>query len=277
VYAYRVQRLDELRDSSASTALRIGHVRVTWDVTGETKEHMYAVLHFGGHDFSCGVRTWEDRGTYEEMRGQLGSRYARYSMADMVRAMDDWFPGASFALPHLFLEERRRVLANVTRALLEKHEEAYRRIWDESRKLVHYLRQADAPIPEALRIVARHVLEAEARALLATAPETRGIPPAVFELVSEAQGLGLVLDLAPARPRVHEAVHTALVAVAEAPTSALVAEVLALVAGAQRLGVPFGLWAVQNQFFEIWRARAGDRPLLQPLARALGFDIPTTP
>jgi hypothetical protein len=72
-------------------------------------------------------------------------------------------------------------------------------------------------------------------------------------------------------------VHTALVAVAEAPTSALVAEVLALVAGAQRLGVPFGLWAVQNQFFEIWRARAGDRPLLQPLARALGFDIPTTP
>ena len=97
--------------------------------------------------------------TAEEMRAELTTRYTRVSMADMVRAMDEWFPGESFALRHLFLEERRHILAIVTRTLLDKHEEAYRRIWNESRKLVHYLRDVDAPIPEALRLVARHVLE----------------------------------------------------------------------------------------------------------------------
>ncbi|MBI2217951.1 MAG: DUF3536 domain-containing protein [Candidatus Rokubacteria bacterium] len=277
IYAFRVRRLDEVGESYAGTALRIAHVRVSSEITGDTKEQMYAVLHFGGHDFSCGVRAWEDRVTYDEMKAQLTSRYARFSMADMVRAMDDWFPGQSFSLPHLFLEERRRVLANVTRAVLDKHEEAYRRIWDESRKLVHYLRQADAPIPEALRIVARHVLEEEARALLATVPQARAIPHTLFELVDEAQALGLTLDLTPARPAMHEAVRTALAAVAEVPRPERAADALALVSGAQQLGVRFGLWAVQNQFFDIWRARPGDRLVLQPLALALGFELPLTP
>jgi alpha-amylase/alpha-mannosidase (GH57 family) len=277
IYAFRVRRVDEERDAYAGTAFTIAHVRVSSEITGETKDQMYAVLHFGGHDFSCGVRAWEDLVTYEEMKADLTSRYARYSMADMVRAMDDWFPGEPFSLRHLFLEERRRVLANVTRAVLDKHEEAYRRIWDESRKLVHYLRQADAPIPEALRIVARHVLEEEARGLLAAGVTRRAIPETVFELVAEAQALGLALDLAPARDSMYEAVHAALAGVATIRTADRVADALALVTGAQQLSVPFRLWTVQNEFFAIWRDCPDDRPTLVPLARALGFELPLTP
>ena len=40
-------------------------------MTGETRELMYAVVHFGGHDFSCGVRAWEDAATYEAMKADL--------------------------------------------------------------------------------------------------------------------------------------------------------------------------------------------------------------
>src|SRR5438105_15446041 len=60
IYAYRVERLDEARHASDSTALRIAHVRVRAEATGETRETMYALIHYGGHDFTCGIRAWED-------------------------------------------------------------------------------------------------------------------------------------------------------------------------------------------------------------------------
>jgi hypothetical protein len=235
---------------------------------------MFAVLHFGGHDFACGVRAFEDRRTYEEMKADLLARYARFSMADMVRALDDYFPGESFSLPHLFLEERRRVLANVTRAVLERHEETYRRIWEDSRKLVHYLRQADAPIPDALALIGRHVLESEANERLTTTPMNGGIPANVFELVSEARQLGFTLDLSAAKDAMGEAITRSLQAVRDDATRERISQAAVLIGGAMHLGIRFGLWGTQNEFFELWGALPDTRQDLLPLAELLGFALP---
>jgi hypothetical protein len=44
VYAYGVSRLDETGEAYADTQVRIGHARVTFEVTGETREAAYALL-----------------------------------------------------------------------------------------------------------------------------------------------------------------------------------------------------------------------------------------
>ena len=273
VYAYRVERLDEARESVDSTALRVAHVRVSSEITGETRDMMYALLHFGGHDFSCGIRAWDDQATYDAVKADLLGRLARQSVADLVRGLDEYFPGGLSALSHLFLDERRRVLASVIRATLDRHEETYRKIWEETRKLVHYLREVDAPLPEALAIVARHVLEQQVAAELQPLPELGAIPDRAFAIVGEAQTLGLTLDLAPLRFIMHRAVTQALDAIAEEPSSERVARATALIEGARRLGVPYGHWATQNRFFQLWRERPDARDVLLPLATTLGFSL----
>ena len=273
VYAYRVQRLDEARESYDVTTLRVAGVRVSSEITGDVKESMFAVLHFGGHDIVCGVRAFEDRSSYEDTKTALLARYADHSLAAMVRAMDDAFPGQSFALPDLFLEERRRVLANVTRAIVERQEETYRRIWEESRKLVHYLRQADAPLPDMLALIARHVLELEVIALLRQASPA-GIPPAALEQVDEARRLGLALDLLPAKGAISRTIHAALDRLDAEPTPEHIARVVTLISGAREMAVPFGLWAVQNRFFALWQRHPGERAALAPLSTLLGFALP---
>ena len=272
VHAYRVARLDQARDAYGGTTLRIAHVRVQSQITGEAWEAMYALLHFGGHDVTCALRAWEGRATYDRMKEDLLRRFAHHSLADMVRGLDEFFP-AEFALPHLFLDERRQVLARVIASVLDKHEETYRRIWEENHKLVRYLRQADAPIPEALAIVARHVLEQEARAELARLGDGGALPERAAELVREARALGLTLDLAPATPALRRAVLGALDAVAAEPGAERVAAVQRLVQEAGVLGVDFGLWEAQNRLFEIWRAQPEARPVLEPLAAVLGFNL----
>ena len=273
VYAYRVERLDEARESVDSTALRVAHVRVSSEITGETRDMMYVLLHFGGHDFSCGIRAWDDQATYDAVKADLLGRLARQSVADLVRGLDEYFPGGPSSLSHLFLDERRRVLASVIRTTLDRHEETYRKIWEENRKLVHYLREVDVPLPEALAIVARHVLEQQVAAELQPLPELGVIPDRALAIVSEAQTLGLTLDLAPLRFIMHRAVTQALDAIAESASSERVARATALIEGARRLGVPYGHWATQNRFFQLWRERPDARDVLLPLATPLGFSL----
>jgi alpha-amylase/alpha-mannosidase (GH57 family) len=273
VYAYRVRRLDEARAASGTTALRIGHVEIESEATGETRDAAYALMHFGGHDFSCALQAWESRDAYERMKDDLLQRYARDSIAAMVRGIDEYFHGEAFGLPHLFLEERRRVLARVIASVLDKHEATYRGIWEENRKLVQYLRQADAPIPEALAIVARHVLEQQALAALTDVERTGVLSETLRETVAEASALGLALDLSAAKPRMQAAIGRALDAVAAEPTAERVAAAVRLVTEAQELKLRFGLWGTQNRFFEIWRNRRDAHRRLGPLGTALGFEL----
>jgi len=273
IYAYRVERLDGARETADGTTLAVAHVRVSSEVTGETREMVYALLYFGGHDFSCGVRTWDDQATYDALKTDLLARCARQSVADLVRGLDEYFPGGLSSLGHLFLDERRRVLGDVIRATLERHEETYRKIWEENRKLVHYLREADAPVPEALAIVARHVLEEQITAELQPLPELLVIPDRVVGIVDEARALGLTLDLMPRRFVMHRAVARALDAIAEVPSRERVAQATALIEGARRLGIRYGHWATQNRFFQLWRERPDARDVLLPLATTLGFSL----
>jgi alpha-amylase/alpha-mannosidase (GH57 family) len=273
VYAWRVQRLDDAGDNYDGSRLRIGRVRVASEITGESRDLQYTVLHFGGHDFSCGIRPGEDPAAYDTMKADLLRRYAQRSMADTVRGLDEHFPEGLFSLTHLFLEQRRHVLASVMRAVLEKHEQTYRRVWDESRKLVQYLRQADAPIPEVLRITAKYVLEEELVAELRRAADAVALPERVFEVSEEARSLGLELDSAAARPIIRLMVGRGLDALAERVTAERVAPIVTCVLGARRLSVGFGLWHTQNRVFALWRDHPEARATLRPLVDALGFAL----
>jgi alpha-amylase/alpha-mannosidase (GH57 family) len=276
VYAYRVERRDETAEAYGDTHLRIGHVRVTFETTGESGEAMYAVVHFGGHDVSCGVGPYDDV-AYQRMKTDLLHRYERHSMADMVRGLDEHFPGESFSLRHLFLDERRRVLGRVIRALLVRHEEAYRRIWEESRQLVHYLREVDAPIPEVLRLTGRHVVEERIGLELPGLATHGAISARVFELADEARALGLTLDLAFAEPPMRQAVQRALRRLDDDASPESVAAALELIEGAVRVGIHFGRWATQNEFFALWRRHPEAHAALQPLASALGLALEEAP
>ncbi|MGH6689401.1 MAG: DUF3536 domain-containing protein [Gammaproteobacteria bacterium] len=273
VHVYHVSRLDEGGEAYADTQMRVGHVRVTFEVTGETGDAVYAALHFGGHDFSCGVGSYDEVG-YQRMKADLLDRYQRYSTADMVRGLDEHFPEGTFSLRDLFLEERRRVIGHAIRAVLVRHEETYHRIWEDGQALVRYLRDVDAPVPEVFRLTAQHVFEERVAAELASLTTLGVVPARVSELIDEARGLGLTLDLTFARPLLREGVHQTLGALGADLSPERIAVALALVESAARLGVGFGRWAAQNHFFALWRRHPEARAALRPLAEALGFALP---
>jgi hypothetical protein len=95
----------------------------------------------------------------------------------------------------------------------------------------------------------------------------------VFELADEAHALGLTLDLAFAETPMRQAVQRALRRLDLDVSAESVAAALDLIEGATRVGIHFGRWAAQNEFFALWRRHPEARPALQPIANVLGFAL----
>jgi alpha-amylase/alpha-mannosidase (GH57 family) len=271
VYAYRVASLEEAGETYGDTALRVGRVRVSSEVTGQVRDAVYAVAHFGGHDITCGVRLGGGPVAYAALRDDLLERYARRSLSEVVHGFDEAFGRETFAVTHLFLEERRRVLGALLGKVIARHESTVRHVWEETHALLDYLQEADVPLPETLRVVARRVLEQDAVEALAEVERELAIPPRVVELMAHAKKLHLTLDLTEAHPRIRAAMERAIDRVAQAPAPSAVAQAAALVDDTRRLGIDFGHWGAQNRFFVLWTERPAERPVLAPLASALGF------
>ena len=91
VYSYTVQRQDARRETSGGHALAVGLVTVASQVTGETADAAYAVLHLGGHDVQCGVRLDATAEWYERMKGALVDAFLGHGTSASIRVLDDQF------------------------------------------------------------------------------------------------------------------------------------------------------------------------------------------
>ena len=284
LYAFRVDRLAWRREAYGETALSVGNLRVTAELTGETEDAVVAVLHVGGHDFHAAVRTDLDAAAMGWTAEDLFHRFRSQSLTEVVRELDARFDGRAYGIPDLFLEERRRLLGLVTEDVLLRFEETYRRLYEENRRLMRYLCDADVPAPDALALVARYILgrrvEREIAGLARNGDPSSGAAR-IGEILTEARSLGIALTLDPRRTARHlEAALLAAITHLEATLDpvAVATALTVLDLGKDLGGGALDLWTAQNRVFRLGRmASAGDRVArLAPLAARLGLRLEAT-
>jgi alpha-amylase/alpha-mannosidase (GH57 family) len=276
VYAYTVERREWQREASGDTSLAVGRVRVTSDVTLESEEAAVAVLHFGGHDFHCAMRGLPDAAEFAAIRDELFGHYVGHSLSEVVRALDRHFEGRGYGIRDLFLEERRKILSAVTDGVLRRFEETYRRLYDETRRLMQYLREVDARPPEALVLAARYVLQQAIERELGELADRDDVADRIAELGAEARSLGIdpAVERERVAPSLERALLTRMFRLWDEVTPERVESALAVLRVAQRIGCVPDLWAAQNRLFDLWEAHeGGGRAVLAPLAAALGFAL----
>ena len=247
LFSYTVDRHDAHKETAAGHALAVGLVDVISEITGETANAAYAVLHLGGHDLQCGVRQGASPEWYEGMRAMLAEAFLTKGVSAALRLLDDRFDSALFGLADLFVEERRKILGLLTEERLEKFEGVYEQMYEESRPLLVFMRDSDIPIPQAFLMAAQYTLT---RALghelrwAAVAP----LRDRAFDLAADLEALGLTRDWSDAEPLLREALAARAESLGLAPLGPALAEVHRLLDLADALGVTPNLWQVQNLY-----------------------------
>ncbi|MFA9444571.1 DUF3536 domain-containing protein [Egicoccus sp. AB-alg6-2] len=293
---YEVERVDERRSEAGRAKVGYGRITVRSTVTLAENSYEYGVIHFGDHNFLCGVRSAGDDDAYAAMCDHLADAFEEANFPDTLRTLDEHFGRDAYSLRDLFRDEQRRLLDVVLDATLVDVENTYRSIYRSRGPLMRFLAGLDAKVPPALRSAAEVVVNAELREALSGNPE----PARVQGLIEEAERFRVSLDAdglahayAESLSRVTRAVERALdddetFAVFGSDQRAVFASFATLVDIAESLPFEIDLGRAQNLAWRVrrergdWlaqRAASGDEAArnwaeaIDALTQRLGFAI----
>jgi alpha-amylase/alpha-mannosidase (GH57 family) len=178
IFCYRIHSLDYQKLQAAKSSLVVGLCEVTSEITLRSVEMSFAVLHLGDHDFNCGVGSLKGFDAYKDMATELTEAFEHGAFADVVRLIDTNFGTTRFTLFDLFRDEQRHILDTLIKETMDSFEDSYRRIYDENRILMGFLKDTDVPVPRAFLTAAEFTLNLDLKRMLmgkAEAGEISGI------------------------------------------------------------------------------------------------------
>lgn len=235
---------------AASHTLRVGRMRVRAAQTEDEAEAVYALAHFGGHDVHCAVAVGWDEARYAAVREALVERSGNEPLSEVVRGIDLTFGPHYLTLRDLPLEERRLVLGRLTGRTLRELEDVYRRLYQDNRPLMEYLRDAGAQVPAPLVTAAVVALTRDLEDALAADPAAP-LPARASEALAELRSWGREVYAERFEPLLRRRLEHVLAA---GPVADRVRAALAVLDFAAAAGITINLWGAQNAFDRLLRA-----------------------
>jgi len=270
--AVTIRQLDAARTDAGGHALLVGRVVVSSSVTGDEEEAAYAVVHFGGHEVHCAAQAGVPAERFEELRATLLWRFGRDVLSEVIRTLDEALGPAYFTLRDLPPDDRRRVLAAMTARPLRALDETYRRVYQENRGMMEYLRDAQAPVPPEMVMAAVVVLTRDLEDELRSPPD-QPLDTRAFTLVDELRSWGREVRADRFEPLLRGRLEAVLTGPLPLPDRLQrAAQILDL---ADAAGITLDLWEAQNRFHRLLRAarlqEAG--PQLRAVGERLQFNV----
>lgn len=202
LYCYIAQRLDyQLRRLGALT-LVMGQVRLTSEITRESMNLEFAVLHLGGWDFHCCIQPASGRRIYLQLREELFEALSLGSAARVILAMTRTFGDSrsdpcgnrSFSLQDLFAEERHRLMHLLSQETLTRLDQLYTQVYRDNYGVLRAFHRDALEPPRELQVAAEIAITHRlTHSLQALERETSDLPPANPELcdsyVSELEAI----------------------------------------------------------------------------------------
>jgi alpha-amylase/alpha-mannosidase (GH57 family) len=265
IYSYQVELQHGDRRQSGDTVLLFGRARVISEITQESAVVTFAVLHFGNHNLTGGIRRFAGDEEYRKLREELLRAFSTADLSAVIRELAN-FPEYTFSLKSLFGDRQRQILYRVLESNINNAESAYRRLYEENASLMRFLIAQDLPLPRALHMAAEFVLNRDLRAALAA-------PSVDLErtrtLLDDAEATSVQLDREGLSYGLGEALARIARQLLEQPHDLALLEAWTGLAGVTAT-LPFevNLWKSQNAFYELLstvypairsRADAGDQ------------------
>jgi alpha-amylase/alpha-mannosidase (GH57 family) len=256
VHLYSVALEEQSTSGFNDATLSVGRVRTTSETTRETERLTYAVLHFGNHNLSGGIRPYTNEEDHESLRAALLDAFEEPDLARVISLLAE-FPDYTFSLRSLFAERQREILYRLIDANLHEAEGTYRRVYVANLSLMRFMSDLGSPLPRAFEMAAEFVLNRDLSRAFATEPVDLRFARTLLE---QARTTHVTIDRAGIGFVIRQALERLADRCApEAPRTQPLADLLELVALARASSFDLDLWRVQNAF---WRARLSVYPPL---------------
>lgn len=163
VSCYRVDRRMYEISEVGKAKLAIGRLRVSSEVTLESGNFCFGILHWGGHNISGCVRKCKGEEPDREVVQGIMNVFARADFPETLQLLENTFGPASYSLRNLFRDEQRKIVNIILQATLADTEGIYRQVYENSAPLLRFLKDLGTSRPPALCMAADFVLNTSLR------------------------------------------------------------------------------------------------------------------
>lgn len=253
IYCYTVDRQDYKVLNEGKTRLVLGRAHLTSEITWESAEISFGVLHLGDHNLNGGVRRFLGEAEYVAMVKEISESFDRGDLAERLRIVDKHFGSATNTLNLLFRDQQHHILRLILQSALAEAEAAYRRIYERGAPLMRFVTSLNMPQPRRFQIAAEFTLNAELRRLLES--ESLDIDQ-IQALLDEMRRAGVTFDEATLEFSMRRNLERVAASFLENPDDMERLQAFnATVNVADMLPFKVRLWQPQNVFHEVLLGR----------------------
>jgi alpha-amylase/alpha-mannosidase (GH57 family) len=158
VYCYTANELDYQLQRMGSLTLAVGHLRLVSDITWESEDLVFAVLHLGGWDFHCCIQQFTGRRDYSQIKEKLFASLQQASAAQTILTMTQLFGEDTFSLQTLFAEERHRIMHLLSQETLSRLDQLYTQAYRDNYGVIAAFHRDELAVPRELQVAAEIAL-----------------------------------------------------------------------------------------------------------------------
>ncbi len=231
--------------------LGLGHIRVTSQITRESRDLTFGVIHVGDQVLHAGARDFTDQQESSEVKQEITAAFSAGNFPETLRLLDQYVDGLHYSLKSLFKDEQKRILDLILTRSLQDAEARYREIYQRHGPLFRFLKEMNQPMPEVLRITAEFVLNSDLKHTLEAYP----VDPVRFAMLMELVKVeGVRIEEAGLGFAASSSLTRLMQQLQREPLNAtLLEEANVLVTLLQMFPFPVNYWRAQNVFYSILR------------------------
>jgi alpha-amylase/alpha-mannosidase (GH57 family) len=260
LYCYTVSSDDYKRAEGGKSKLALGKTRITSNLTWEEKPVSFAVLYFGDHNLSGGVREFVDSETFGLMEKEIVESFERGDMSQVMQLMIKHFGTNNYSVWHLFRDEQRKVLGQILEGTLDEVETSLRKIYESNYDVMTFVQSLRNPMPRPFISAAEYVVNADLkRVFLNTEVDLSNLE----NLIQQVKKWSLELDADITRYVASAWLSNSMRRVKERPEeSSLIQAITRVLELLDSIALELDLWKAQNIYFAVGKS-------LQPLKKEL--------
>jgi hypothetical protein len=161
IYCYDVERLEYRTSRQGKLRVVVGQANVASEITWESDQITFGVLHLADHSVIGGVRQFQGGDAYRVLDQEVDKAVASGDLAEVVRLVEKSFGSGTYTLRSLFRDEQRKILGVILEEATNEARALYRNFHDEHAHLVRFVTDLGVPLPRRFRLAVDFMLNSE--------------------------------------------------------------------------------------------------------------------
>ena len=276
LFNYRAEIHDLRPLRAGGYGLSLGRMTIVSNITRAKDTYSYCVLYLGQQTMIGALTTGVAAGRFDEIADDLERQFRAGHVGEVLGLINANFGAETFSVWHLFRDEKRKILLQMTERSLALATKNFNDVYYENYQLMSTMRANGMPLPDAYQAAIDYTLH---RRTLEALEDTGELDTARLDrIVADFTHWGhRWKDDRDLREAAAVRLHRQLQSVTAHPE--VWAEALYLLDSVSKLGLSPNFYRAQNTFKETWTAAyaAGLSPeelrTAMAVARALSFEI----